>query len=484
MRNFGTRVSLLLLSCLLLAGCNFPPAGGTPFVVEDPHPLVYSYIADVYAIHPGLEDFCATATWGCEARILVKMADPAKAHLAFETPWAPVIPGPQGVRVGGLRASTAYELRHQVRAVLGWLPVALGPVMPQTTRATTYAPPPATFTGPPPPGMTVLMVSPVQGTDRWYALDSEGALVWYSVPGAVTGILFGPSFEGGAFLGGNQSVSVVDPSGRTIDGGPVDGNHHDAITLPGGRVAALSAHIVQTSRGPILADRVLVYEATPEQAGDEWELVWSVDLDAVLDPERPAVLGDLCNALTCPGTPPGTEDWSHSNALAYDPADGNLLISVRNQAWVVKLAYEDGAGDGSAVWRLGPEGDFTAAGGDPSPWPTYAHDVNLDDQGRLYVYDNGNVRCDLEADCESRGQVWELDELSMVATPVLNVRLGVYQFALGGARPAPGGGVFTSGLNPTRIDFLGFDPADDSQVDVPGLTAYRAFWRRSLYAEK
>jgi arylsulfate sulfotransferase len=63
---------------------------------------------------------------------------------------------------------------------------------------------------------------------------------------------------------------------------------------------------------------------------------------------------------TCPITlATVAQDWLHANSLWYDPADGNLVISLRNQDWIVKVAYQNGAGNGSVVWRLGNQGDFT-----------------------------------------------------------------------------------------------------------------------------
>jgi hypothetical protein len=30
-------------------------------------------------------------------------------------------------------------------------------------------------------------------------------------------------------------------------------------------------------------------------------------------------------------------DWTHSNAIAYSADDGNLLLSIRHQNWVIKI---------------------------------------------------------------------------------------------------------------------------------------------------
>jgi hypothetical protein len=67
--------------------------------------------------------------------------------------------------------------------------------------------------------------------------------------------------------------------------------------------------------------------------------------------------------------PFGLPDWTHANALLYSPDDGNLIVSMRNQDWILKLNYADGAGDGSVLWRMGPDGDFTLpAGASPVEW--------------------------------------------------------------------------------------------------------------------
>ena len=63
----------------------------------------------------------------------------------------------------------------------------------------------------------------------------------------------------------------------------------------------------------------------------------------------------------------GMPDWTHSNALSYT-ADGNLLLSVRHQSWIVKIDYSNGSGLGISWWKLGDEGDFTLLGGDRSQW--------------------------------------------------------------------------------------------------------------------
>jgi len=91
-------------------------------------------------------------------------------------------------------------------------------------------------------------------------------------------------------------------------------------------------------------------------------------------------------------------DWTHSNAIAYSPDDGNFLVSIRHQHWIVKVDYRDGAGTGNILWKLGHEGDFKLQGGiDPTDWFYAQHDVNFVSSNttgsfQLAIMDNGDNR--------------------------------------------------------------------------------------------
>ena len=56
---------------------------------------------------------------------------------------------------------------------------------------------------------------------------------------------------------------------------------------------------------------------------------------------------------------PVPTDWLHANSVSWSPADGNLVVSLRTQDWAIKIAYDNGTGDGHVVWRLG-EGAISA----------------------------------------------------------------------------------------------------------------------------
>jgi hypothetical protein len=145
--------------------------------------------------------------------------------------------------------------------------------------------------------------------------------------------------------------------------------------------------------------------------------------------------------ITQPGSPEPTNavpllpavDWLHTNAVSLSP-DGNLVLSLRHQDWVIKIDYRNGSGDGHVMWRLGQGGDFTLNSTDADAWFSHQHNAHYIDDHTLILFDNGNTRRATDPTANSRGQVWTLDETTMTATPVLNADLGNYSFRLGSAQ--------------------------------------------------
>ena len=152
----------------------------------------------------------------------------------------------------------------------------------------------------------------------------------------------------------------------------------------------------------IIGDMVLIVD-------HNMQLVWAWDSFAHQDLSRAATMGDICIQNTGAGCPPFNKDfttandWLHTNS-AQLTADGNIMLSERSQDWVIKINYNNGQGDGSLMWRLGPFGDFTILNppqqtcGDPNvyPWFTHQHDAAFQvDQpsGKVFtVFDDGNLR--------------------------------------------------------------------------------------------
>ncbi len=105
---------------------------------------------------------------------------------------------------------------------------------------------------------------------------------------------------------------------------------------------------------------------------------------------------------------------------------------MRHQNWVVKVDYQDGAGTGNILWKLGQGGDFTLQGGtDPTDWQYAQHApaiVGSSSAGifSLIMMDNGNDRmfpdgglCGnrlLNLPCYSTVPVFQINEAAKTAT--------------------------------------------------------------------
>jgi hypothetical protein len=293
------------------------------------------------------------------------------------------------------------------------------------------------------------------------ATDLAGNVDWYYDPVAsgFTDTLGTSLVPGGTVLmlgntadptGGldDNVVREVDLAGNTVRETNVDavnaqltargqptitGFHHDAQRLPNGDTAVLANVRKTVDVGGVpteyVGNMVIVLD-------ENFQVYWTWNAFDYLDTGRAATDGE------------GPGDWLHSNAVNYSPADGDLVVSVRNQDWVIKIDYANGTGDGHIVWRLGQGGDFTTDSSDPYPWFTHQHNAHYLPDGDLILFDNGNTRVDSgAADISSRGQVWSLDEQAMQATLLENIDLGNYSLALGSAQKLPNGNyVFTSGF--------------------------------------
>ncbi len=167
---------------------------------------------------------------------------------------------------------------------------------------------------------------------------------------------------------------------------------------------------------------------------------------------RPAVRGEACTTgAGLAGCPPAllsspANDWLHNNSIQYLPSDGDLLLSMRDQDWVVKIDYNNGVktgglGTGNILWILGLDGNFSLGNnsGQPYPWFSAQHDAGFatppgaNPEQIFTVFDNGVSRHD-EYGGNSRGQVWNINQTKMTATLTTDANLGAYSFSLGSAQ--------------------------------------------------
>ncbi|HEY7420344.1 MAG TPA: aryl-sulfate sulfotransferase, partial [Ktedonobacteraceae bacterium] len=233
-------------------------------------------------------------------------------------------------------------------------------------------------------------------------------------------------------LAGNplQETSIQELNAQLVARGNkiVYGFSHEAFPLPRGDVAVFGYTEENVHSKHIMGDMVIVLDPL-------LHVVWTWDAFDHLNTSRGPILGDTCvgsPALLCPVPGyPNVVDWTHANAIDYSSTDGSLMISLRNQAWVLKINYRNGMGNGAVLWRLGMQGDFKLVPlnpRDPFPWFSYQHNSNyIDTNGTtIEVFDDGNVRCNNAAPgtCNSRGQVYQLNQRTMVATQTFSSSVG------------------------------------------------------------
>ena len=265
--------------------------------------------------------------------------------------------------------------------------------------------------------------------------------------------------------------------------------HHEITPLPNGHWLILSN---------VLKSVTLTGQTTPTNVlGDV-----IVDLDENLNP---VWAWNEFNHLDVNRHPMNFPDWTHTNAIVYSPSDGDIIVSMRHQNWVVKVNYQNGQGDGSIVWKLGEEGDFALENGtDPTDWFYAQHwpsftTANSSGTFGLTLMDNGNdrqfptgVQCGVNGGpaCHyTTVPVFQIDEDAKTATLQFQKKLTAYNNFGGGAQVLANGdleydlcGLSTANPN-SEIDEItqGADSQLVWKMQVTGTTTYRAWRVPSLY---
>jgi hypothetical protein len=342
-----------------------------------------------------------------------------------------------------------------------------------------------------------LLATDLSGRLEWYYDPLASGLIGIGLPGSA------PLPRGTVLLGGRDShrtlglnvLREIDLAGNPLRETNIDavnaqltargqeiiyGFHHEFSRLPSGDIVTLG-----------WTQRTIDVGGTPTRyAGDmllvldqDLQVVWTWDAFDHLDVTRGPIGIVICTGAPCPL--PGAVDWVHENAVSWSPADGNLVISVRLQDWVIKIDYRNGHGDGHVIWRLGQDGDFGVISSDPSPWFSHQHYAHYLGKSMLMLFDNGNTRQATDPTAHSRGQLWKLDEDAMTATLVVNVDLGNYSPELGTAERMPNGNyVFNSGSQGGGVFGQSIEVLPDgTKVYVQEVASrdYRSFRMSSLY---
>jgi arylsulfate sulfotransferase len=342
------------------------------------------------------------------------------------------------------------------------------------------------------------------------AFDLNGHLIWFYdlQDGAVLDSAFPiKMLPNGDFLmvvtGVSNEVREINLAGETVsrftaaevDAALSEANipisinalHHDILPLPNG-------HLV------LLANTVKTFNDLPGYPGAT-PVVGDVLID--LDENRKVNwFWSTFDHLDVNRRPIEFPDWTHANAIIYSPDDGNLILSMRDQNWVIKIDYRDGHGAGSILWRLGPGGDFVIPGGSPADFNYAQHYPILIGTKKsgvfpLMMFDNGNNRvvdssgtvCGSAVPCYSRPVIFQLDETAKTAQVLWQYKLPIFSFCCGSINTLDNGNaeydiaVAAQGPYSSRIQEVTQEPVPQLvwQMDVTGHLAYRAFRIPSLY---
>ena len=393
--------------------------------------------------------------------------------------------------IAGMYPSTEYQMHHEKLSPSGMVidtgknltfttaSIPAGTTFPSLT-VLTPASPPSSNTAP------ILLHGYIEAVQT--ATDLSGNVLWYypqqihHMTRTQTGgkmfiiydqnpVLFGNilrevdlagniTLETNAERINEQLAQMIGPNGQPRR--PINQFDHEARRLSDGNIAVKAssemlvtnaAQCGKTNGQPktcdILGAQLLILNPN-------LQIIWAWDAFDFLHINRPANLGEVCD-IGNPGCPifflaPKANDWLHANSIQLT-SDGNLLFSIRNQDWVIKINYANGTGDGSVIWRMGYQGDFTMINPPSSPlcttpdqqqeyaWFTHQHDANFQYGGhRVFTtFDDGNLRvkrCDTNGN--SRGYVLTVDEPNRTVTPLLIQDLGYYSNGLGTAEVIPG----------------------------------------------
>lgn len=265
--------------------------------------------------------------------------------------------------------------------------------------------------------------------------------------------------------------------------------HHDFAVLPNG-------HLI------LLADTQQVIDGT------------TVTGDVIIDLDQnhnPVWAWNEFNHLDVDRRPYNYPDWTHTNAILYSPSDGDLIISMRHQNWLIKIDYNNGSGTGDIVWHLGYQGDFTLLNGDgsadtnPFDWFYAQHGpsfvtTNTSGKFSLILFDNGDDRgvsvvaggtCGVAGQpaCYSTVPILQLDETAMTATMVFNLTTPDYSYFGGNAEVLKNGDIeydecaTTSPANNAAIYEVTqtSSPQTVWEMQIAGQYAYRGMRIPSLY---
>jgi arylsulfate sulfotransferase len=383
--------------------------------------------------------------------------------------------GSSSVFVAGMTSQSTYHMQASAAMASGSVGTdadqtfatgALPPTIPATSPVTLG-------TGTPLPGLELL--NPVQGPvqSTLYATDLQGNTIWtYPFLDRTAGTFLypGKQLPNGHFLlylcplsypvgmPGSNILREIDLAGDTIhdlDMATLNASlaaagfnvtlsnfSHDFQLLPNGHILLLTNTFKNFTNLP-------GYPGVTKVVGDV-----VVDLDPTY---KPVWVWNSFDHLDVNRHPYMFPDWTHGNSLAYSETDGNIMVSLRHQNWILKIDYDNGAGAGDVIWHLGEGGDFTLTNGvDPTDWFYAQHDATFPTNVTagafpITIMDNGDDRIfPAGVTCGAAGappclyttiQELQLDETAKTAMFLFHQILppSVYSFFAGNTELLPNG---------------------------------------------
>ena len=379
-------------------------------------------------------------------------------------------------------------------------------------------------------------------------VDNSGAVVWYvRLPLQVLDVDTTPR---GTFLvtAGESLIQEIDLMGEVVrewgshiaTGTPgkdvegrvlstdatqrvdIDSSHHEVTELPNGNILTLSTELLDVTADdarrlcPDNPETSVVGDVVVELSADG-VVVQDWPLSAVYDPATTPG-SEMC-IVGIPIAPPnwfypdakGTRDWTHANSVTLDAERNTLIVSSRHLDQVIGLRYhdDDDGKAGELLWSLGVGGTIDLEGDEIR----HQHAVELEEDGSLLMYDNGNfrpgtvlsggqtpafsraVRYAVDLEARTATQVWEHRDIWPDGRPVFTPFLGDVDLEPNGnVLITHGGGSSTTGVLMGRIIEVvpGDAPdgsSDETVFDITigdgtapgGWTLYRAERLPSLY---
>jgi len=258
-------------------------------------------------------------------------------------------------------------------------------------------------------------------------LDTDMEVVWWQEDPRTCSTLHQQS--DGTILGiCNHLITKLSMTGETLFREPIKNGedhdlsvHHELHPLPNGDFLTLSSERVEVDAYP--SSESEPNDLSPAEIRGDQILQVSPDLTVIQEWHVSDLLPTSRIGFDSVSKNPevNIHDWSHSNGVIMDPRDNGIIVSVRHQDAVFKMNS-----DGALQWILAnPEGwpeawqDYLLEGVGDFKYPFHQHAPELDDEGRLWIFDNGNYGSTPYSETDdriretSRVVAYEIDEEMM-----------------------------------------------------------------------